>query len=136
MFNALVPEFDVSNYRKSFDFYTKIVGFSLEYDRSNPSFALLSYGQAQIMIQEQDTGWPSTGELKYPYGRGVNFQFTVSDIHTLEDRFYSNQYPVHRGIEEIWRKAGNQLVGELEIHVLDPDGYFLRFSQVIGRREI
>ncbi|MDP4198028.1 MAG: VOC family protein [Bacteroidota bacterium] len=134
MFNALVPELDVSNYDRSLDFYTNILGFELEYDRSNPSFALLSYGSAQLMIQEQNTGWASTGPLEAPYGRGINFQITTKNLKLLAAKLSDHNYPIHRDIEETWRRAGNEFVGEIEIHVLDPDGYFLRFSEMIGRK--
>jgi hypothetical protein len=99
-------------------------------------FALLHYGHAQIMIQQQDTGWKTAGPLEKPYGRGVNFQITIKDLNSLIVRLTDNNYPIHRGIEETWRKAGDELVGEIEIHVLDPDGYFLRFSELIGRKPI
>ena len=136
IFNALVPELDVSDYERSLDFYTNVLGFDLEYDRSNPSFALLSYGMAQLMIQQQETGWSASGQLEYPYGRGINLQIAANNLRELVERLKKQQYPIRRDIEETWRKAGNQLVGEIEIHLLDPDGYFLRFSEVIGRREL
>ncbi len=136
MFNALVPELDVADYARSLDFYTNVLGFEVEYDRSNPSFALLSYGTAQLMIQQQDTGWDASGPLEYPYGRGINFQIATTDLRALVERLKKHHYPIRRNIEETWRKAGGQLVGEIEIHLLDPDGYFLRFSEVIGRTAI
>ncbi len=136
MFNALVPELDVSDYNKSLDFYIKVLGFVLEYNRSDPSFALLSYGSAQLMIQEQDTGWDSTAPLEHPYGRGVNFQISTNNLKALVDKLKKHHYPIRRDIEETWRKAGDQFVGEIEIHVLDPDGYFLRFSEMIGRKPL
>ena len=35
-FNPLTPELYVSHFQKSFDFYTKILGFTVEYQRENP----------------------------------------------------------------------------------------------------
>jgi catechol 2,3-dioxygenase-like lactoylglutathione lyase family enzyme len=136
MFNSLVPELDVADYKLSLDFYTKVVGFELEYDRSDPSFALLSYGQAQLMIQQQGTGWDASGTLEHPYGRGINFQIATTNLSGLVERLKQHRYPIRRDVEETWRKAGDQFVGEIEIHVLDPDGYFLRFSEEIGRKPV
>jgi catechol 2,3-dioxygenase-like lactoylglutathione lyase family enzyme len=132
-FNSLVPELYVSDYNKSRRFYVNILGFELGYERHSPDFALLIYGQAQIMIQQQEPSDWHTGELIYPYGRGINFQISTPSIDDVVSRLQKYDYPIRRGIEESWRKvAGNILVGEQEIHVLDPDGYFLRFSEEIG----
>jgi len=32
-FNKLIPELSVSDFKKSIDFYTKIIGFKMEYQR-------------------------------------------------------------------------------------------------------
>ncbi|MEX0926064.1 MAG: VOC family protein [Dehalococcoidia bacterium] len=135
-FNDLMPELYVSNYRRSLSFYIDVLGFKLEYDRTDPAFSFLSYGNAQLMIQQKEpTDW-HTGALEYPYGRGINFEIRTTDIDVLLERLSENNYPVRRGIKESWRKAGGMLVGSKEIHVLDPDGYFLRFSQAIGRKPL
>jgi len=126
----------VSDYRKSLAFYLDVLGFKLEYDRENPEFALLSYGKVQLMIQQQKETDQHTGALEYPYGRGINFQIETPDLRALVKKLEDNNYPLRRGIKESWRKAGDRMVGEIEIHVLDPDGYFLRFSQLIGTKPV
>lgn len=52
--NPLKPELYVSNFQKSLNFYTNILGFKIEYQRPNPLFAFLSYQGSQIMIQQDD----------------------------------------------------------------------------------
>jgi lactoylglutathione lyase len=68
-FNPLKPELYVTNFKKSLDFYKNIMGFIVEYQRKNPSFAYLSYQGSQIMIQELDPNEDRafiTGELEHP----------------------------------------------------------------------
>ena len=82
--HTLVPEFQYSNFDKSLDFYTKIVGFSVTQRRGNDLHAYLELGKAQIMIAcwKQDGTW-EPGPLEKPYGRGVNFQILTDDIKTI-----------------------------------------------------
>jgi len=42
-FNNILPELYVIDFQKSLHFYTKLLGFKLEYQRTNPLFAFLSY---------------------------------------------------------------------------------------------
>jgi catechol 2,3-dioxygenase-like lactoylglutathione lyase family enzyme len=130
-FNALVPELDVSNFEASLRFYVEILGFRVEYSRVSPPFALLSLGGAQLMIQQEQTGWAPTGDLRYPYGRGINFQIRVSNATEFTGRLLDAGIGLHRPLEKTRRASGGQDVHELELHVLDPDGYHLRFSELI-----
>ena len=54
--NALVQEICISDFGKSIQFYTKILGFKIEYQREEEGFAFLSLGKAQIMIDQIDKG--------------------------------------------------------------------------------
>ncbi len=89
------------------------------------------------MIQQKEAGDVHTGALEHPYGRGVNFQIKTDELEKIVERIKAAGHPLKRGIEESWRKCGTisasryRIRGEKEIHVLDPDGYFLRFSQLV-----
>ena len=75
MWNQMIPEFDVFNLEKSLNFYTKLIGFHMEYDRKEDKFAFLQLENVQIMLQEIDienNKW-GTGKLEYPLGVGINF---------------------------------------------------------------
>lgn len=135
-FNSLKPELYVSNFQKSLHFYTNILGFKLEYQRSNPSFAFFSYQGSQLMIQQEDNDeeWHN-GKPEYPYGRGLNFQIETDNIQKIIDSLTHNNYPLKRGIKDRWYKVNNTLRGCREILVMDPDGYLLRFSQVLGTKQ-
>ncbi|SPF41089.1 Aldoketomutase [Candidatus Desulfosporosinus infrequens] len=133
-FNALIPELSVSNIEKSLDFYLNTLSFKLEYERKEDKFAFLSLEESQIMIEERNGHW-ETGDLIYPYGRGINLQIATNNIDELYRNIEQNNYPIKIKIQENWYRAGNKLVGHKEFLVLDPDGYLLRFAQGIGEKE-
>lgn len=135
--NSLKPELYVSDFQKSLEFYTDILGFTVEYQRSDPSFAFLSYQGSQIMIQKLDPNEVKafiTGTYEYPLGRGINFQINTDDVEQLAESLKSNNYPLRRDLQNSWYKKGNILSGCRQILVQDPDGYLLRFSQDIGEK--
>ncbi len=132
-FNKLIPELSVSNLEKSLEFYTKILGFKIEYTRDK--FAFLSFQRSQIMIEEVNDNW-KTGELKHPFGRGINLQIEIKDIKPIIKSLKNNNYPLFRNHKDSWYRKANQLLGSREFLVQDPDGYLLRFSQHIGVKPV
>jgi catechol 2,3-dioxygenase-like lactoylglutathione lyase family enzyme len=86
--HPLTPEFYVSHFQESFDFYTKILDFTVEYQRENPLFAFLSYQGSHLMIQELDPQEDEafiTGSFEYPLGRGINFQIETDNVQKVYD---------------------------------------------------
>lgn len=134
-FNKLIPELSVSNFEKSLEFYTKILGFKIEYRRNESKFAFLSLGGNQIMIERINGAW-STGKLERPFGRGINFQMEVADISTILESLKRNNYPVFVEPQENWYRQNNVLVGNKEFLVKDPDGYLLRFFKDLGNKKL
>jgi len=132
-FNTLIPELSVSNIEKSIVFYTKVLGFKVEYERKESKFALLSLGGAQIMIEEVNNHW-KTGELEYPFGRGINFQISVKDTKKIISSITKNKYPIKVKPAQNWYRQGDKLLGCEEFLIMDPDGYLLRFSKDIGNK--
>lgn len=132
--NSLIPELSVSDIGRSLCFYLDILSFNLEYERKENKFALLSLEDAQIMIEERNGYW-ETGNLSYPYGRGINLQITISDVDKLYRKVKANDYPVKIEILENWYRADDKLIGQKEFLLLDPDGYLLRFAQNLGNKE-
>jgi catechol 2,3-dioxygenase-like lactoylglutathione lyase family enzyme len=78
-FNTLIPELTVSDINKSKDFYINVLQFKVEYERPENNFVFISREGNQLMLK-QDNGHWRTGDLVYPYGRGVNFEMTVFDV--------------------------------------------------------
>jgi len=75
------------------------------------------------------------GELKYPYGRGINLQIEVTDVEVMHAAVQKNGSPLFLPIEERWYRRENVLVGHRQFIVQDPDGYLLRLFQDLGKRE-
>ena len=135
--NSLLPELYVTDFKKSLQFYTEILRFTIEYQRENPSFASLSYQGSQLMIQEIDPNEDKafiTGIYEYPFGRGINFQIDTNEVEKLVDSLKSYNYPLRRDLQDSWYKKDNILSGCRQILIQDPDGYLLRFSQDIGEK--
>lgn len=136
--NQMIPEFDVFNLEKSLNFYTKLIGFHIEYDRKEDKFAFLQLENVQIMLQEIDienNKW-GTGKLEYPLGVGINFQIEVPNINEIYTRLKKTNYKIFVEIEDHWYRKENTLLGCREFLVQDPNGYLLRFSQDLGEKEV
>lgn len=133
--NPMVPELMVSDFNVSFDFYTRLLGFSVRIQRAEPDFVYLEQGQVQLMLEQvTESAW-STGELTAPFGRGINFQIELVDIEPLLTRLKSNKIALYRDAKETWYDIGDKLSGEREFLVQDPDGYLLRFTQHLGEKK-
>ena len=127
-FNGLIPELSVSSVNDSKKFYMDILGFHLEYERVEERFAFLSYGEAQIMLEEINEHW-NTGELQRPFGRGINFQIATDDVYKISYKLKQNNITLFRDIVESQYKCDGEVIVEKEVLFQDPDGYLLRFSQ-------
>ena len=77
-FNSLIPELSVTDLEKTKEFYVDILHFKIEYERPEDYFVFLSLEGNQMMFEQVNDHW-SVGVLEYPFGRGVNFEMTVSD---------------------------------------------------------
>ncbi len=132
-YNKLIPELSVTNIEKSTNFYVDLLGFKVEYKRDECKFIFLSYEGSQIMVEQINDTW-NTGELSYPFGRGMNFLFEVEDINLLLDRLKNSNYPIFVLPKDNWYRVDDKLTGNREFLVLDPDGYLLRFAQHLGFR--
>ena len=135
--NPLVPELSVSSFEKSLDFYTRILGFSVAYDRPEEGFAFLVLDAAQIMIDEIGQGrtW-KTAAFEFPLGRGINLQIEVKNIDPILLNLQQNNIALFLELEEKWYRVGDHEVGSKQFLVQDPDGYLLRFTQDLGERPL
>ncbi len=128
----LVPELDIADMAQTLDFYVRILGFAVLYDRPEHEFAYLGLGSAQIMIHPKSR-W-QTGKLEKPFGRGINFQINVPDLGALLARLEAAKWPLFQAPEERWYRRHSEYLGVRQCLVQDPDGYLLRFSQRLGLR--
>lgn len=128
---ALVPELACSNLACSLAFYRDVLGFGVRFTRDG--FAYLELGDAQLMLEAEHKAW-RTGELTRPYGRGVNLQIEVASVGAVVGRLDAAGVPLFRPIADNWYGDGTVEHGQRELLVQDPDGYLLRFAEVLGTR--
>jgi len=135
--NSLVPELSIIDFKKSLDFYTRILGFSIEYQRTEEGFAFLSLGDAQIMIDQigESRTW-QTGEMKHPLGQGINFQIRVDSIDEIISSLKRENIQLFLDVEEKWYRKNDRQVGNRQFLVQDPDGYLLRFFESLGEKPL
>ena len=136
---ALVPELYVTDISKSLNFYVDVLDFEILFDRPEEKFAYLAMGKAQLMLEQigdtQGRSW-QTGRLEYPLGRGINFQIEVSNAAELINSLEAINHPFYRELEERWYRVGDTLEGQKQFLVQDPDGYLLRFCEILGSEPV
>ena len=120
-YQAVIPEFVVSDIEKSRRFYCDLLGFSVQYERPEEKFLFLSLEDCQLMLEEG-----STEELA---GRGINISFGIKDVPQLHQKLLEAEYPIHRPLIKREFRVGDSFIYPQEFAILDPDGYFLRFSE-------
>ena len=122
--NSLVPELAITDYERSLEFYTKVLGFTIEYQRVEEGFAYMSLGESQIMIDQigKTRTW-KTGEFEYPLGRGINLQIKVAELYyknnlkqeSVARRLNISKYKVSRVLK---RAKANGIV---QINIIKPN---------------
>ena len=112
LITPLTPELCCSDIKTSLFFYTKILGFSIQYQREEDGFAMLERQGSRIMLDEirKDSesnakrSWIS-GSLEVPFGRGINLQIETNNVDELYDCIQKAGVNVFLPIEEKWYRA-------------------------------
>lgn len=127
-FNSMIPELTVSDINQTKDFYLNKLGFTLEYERDEDRFVFLSYNRSQFMFEQiHQNGW-ETGELEYPFGRGINFSISSPNVYELYQKVLDCGINPYREIQEATYKCNDKETSEVQFLIQDPDGYLLRFT--------
>lgn len=126
-FNSLIPELTVADIEITKHFYVNVLQFKVEYERSEDQFVFLSYENNQMMFEQENGHW-NVGVLEYPYGRGINFEMTVSDVEGLYKRILDYGIKPFREIKISRYRNGDEDIVQKEFLIQDPDGYLLRFT--------
>ena len=129
----LVPELLVSDHAASRDFYVRVIGFGVRYERPQEKFSYLDLGGAALMI-EQETDFWTTAPREKPYGRGINLQIEVDAIDPILSRLEQAGIALFRPVEEAWYRSDETYSGNRQFLVQDPDGYLLRIFEDLGER--
>ncbi|NIB13630.1 VOC family protein, partial [Agrobacterium tumefaciens] len=90
-YNAVIPEFVVSDIEQSRSFYCDLLGFRIEYERPEENFLFLSLEECQLMLEEGTKD--ELTELTYPFGRGINLSFGIKDVPNLYQKVIEADYP-------------------------------------------
>jgi catechol 2,3-dioxygenase-like lactoylglutathione lyase family enzyme len=133
---ALVPELLVADLARSQQFYCDLCGFGVRFARPEEGFLYLQLGAAQIMLEEIGEGAWLTGPMEAPFGRGINLQIEVAALAPLAARLAAAGVVPFRALHEAWYREGALEHGQAQLLVQDPDGYLLRFVEVLGTRAV
>lgn len=125
-FNSLIPELSVTDIEKSKGFYLNL-GFKVMYEKKEDKFCFLYLEDNQIMIEEINNNW-NVGEMKYPFGNGINISMTVSDIDSFYENIISKKFVLFRKIKTSKYRVDDIIYEDKEFLLQDPDGYLLRFN--------
>ncbi len=125
-FNSLIPELSVTDIEKSKEFYLNL-GFKVMYERKEDKLCFLYLEDNQIMIEEINNNW-NVGEMKYPFGNGINISMTVSDIDSFYENIISKKFVLFRKIKTSKYRVDDIIYEDKEFLLQDPDGYLLRFN--------
>ncbi|WP_431822453.1 bleomycin resistance protein [Burkholderia sp. F1] len=123
----------------SLDFHTRLLGFHVRFRRSEPDFAYLEQEGVQLMLEQYDANDDDAGhvgELIPPFGRGINLQMELRSIAPLCERLRIAGVPLYREPTDHWYPVGDVQSGQREVLVQDPDGYLLRFCEILGERAL
>ena len=134
--DALVPELVVENYHSAKDFYLKVFGFDLSYERPEDNFGYFHLGEAQLMLL-QAPGAPACGlQHSGPKGKGIHLQVEVQSLADLQARLRAADVPLLSQVADAWYRADEIEHGQREFFVADPDGYLFRFFECLGDRAV
>lgn len=125
-FNKLIPELSVTDINKTREFYVDILGFKICYERPEDKFIFVEKDGNQIMLEQINDNW-NVGKMEYPFGRGINFEMTISDVDAVYERIEKAGMKLFRKMEVKDYECGNEIVHQKQFLVQDPDGYLLRF---------
>lgn len=125
-FNKLIPELSVTNIEKSKEFYT-LLGFEIKYERKEDKFIFLELEGNQLMIEEINDNW-NTGELTYPFGRGINISMSINDIDSYYKELVNKNIKFFKELMISKYDVNGKIYFDKEFLVQDPDGYLLRFN--------
>ena len=123
----IVPELIVSDVDVSVAFWREVLGFEIQYRRTDPDFVMLRLGRSQVMLCAWHPGAWQTAALEHPYGRGINLEIEHADPAALAAAFEARGIEPFRPLVCSQYDVDGVAIEQWEILVQDPDGYLLRF---------
>lgn len=131
----LFPELAVTDIAASRAFYAAL-GFETVYERPEDGFVRLRLGDAEIMLDQLGLGRDPEAltAADRPFGRGLNLQIELPRLAPLLAALRALDRSPRLGPETRWYRAGHVEIGQRQVWVDDPDGYVLRFCELLGER--
>lgn len=80
------------------------------------------------MIEQINDNW-TVGELKYPFGNGINLQIEIDNLDSFVKKVQAKNIILFKDIFTSYYQCDNVCYMEKEVLIQDPDGYLLRFSE-------
>ena len=126
----LVPELYCEDIEVTKHFYIDTLGFTIKYERPIDNFAYFTLNGVDIMVEGVNgpgRRW-LTGKMEKPFGRGVNFQWSVSNIKSMYSRVkQKSPSSIYLELETKEYLCGAESSIQKQFVVQDPDGYLFRF---------
>ena len=126
----LVPELYCENIEVTKRFYIEVFGFEVKYERVEEEFVYFTLDGVDIMLEGINgigRRW-LTDKVEKPFGRGVNFQWDVSEIDDLYSRVKALvPNSIYLEMETKAYQCADHLAVQKQFIVQDPDGYLFRF---------
>ena len=127
-YQAVIPEFVVSDIEKSRHFYCDLLGFAVEYERPEEKFLFLSLEDCQLMLEEGSA--EELAQLTYPFGRRCQYFLWHCRCSSAPPKnCWKLTILSSRPLTKREFRVGDSFIYPHEFAILDPDGYFLRFSE-------
>ncbi|MEZ8055311.1 bleomycin resistance protein [Vibrio sp. 10N.222.54.F12] len=130
----VVPELYCFDINVSKSFFVDVLGFEVKYERPDEEFTYLTLDGVDVMLEGiagKSRKWLS-GDLEFPLGRGVNFQWDVIDIEPLYQRVNESAADsIYLALESKSYQCGDSIATQKQFIVQTPDGYLFRFCQDI-----
>ncbi|GAD88431.1 MULTISPECIES: VOC family protein [Vibrio] len=128
----VVPELYCFDMSISKSYFIDVLGFSVKYERPEEDFAYLTCEGVDLMLEGlkgNSRKWTS-GRLDFPLGRGINFQWDVTDIEALYGNVRARAADsIYLAMESKEYQCGHAVITQKQFIVQTPDGYLFRFCQ-------
>ena len=132
--SSIVPGLLVSDLARSVDVYTRLFGFELAHAEPDRLAVLTTGGDQLVLTQFHPEDPLVVAELTNPFGRGVTLHVRTADPAPINEALRAEKYPIVVPMEISELKSGDQTFTQTSFVVQDPDGYLLRFVEILGSR--
>ena len=126
----LVPELYCEDIQVTKKFYIEVFGFEVKYERVEEEFVYFTLNGIDIMVEGINgvgRRW-LTDKMEKPFGRGINFQWDVSEIDELYSRVKALvPDSIYLEMESKEYQCGDKIAVQRQFIVQDPNGYLFRF---------